>query len=90
MCIVKNHLSLCCSSVCFYFDLERLQRKWFLPGKKQMMGSLALDPLIKALDLLYLAMHAILHQSIPMAIDMASKGGALLCFVNFVIIHNLS
>jgi hypothetical protein len=31
---VKNCLSLCCSSVCFHFDSERLQRKWLLPGKK--------------------------------------------------------
>jgi hypothetical protein len=45
MCIVKNCLSLYCSSVCFYFDSERLQRKWFPPGKKQMAGSLVLDPL---------------------------------------------
>jgi hypothetical protein len=35
MCVVENCLSLCCSSVCFYFESERFRRKWFLPGKKR-------------------------------------------------------
>jgi hypothetical protein len=45
MCIVKNRLSLCSSSVCFYFDSEMLQRKWF-PPKKKTAGKLVLDPLL--------------------------------------------
>ncbi len=46
MCVVKNCLSLCCSSVYFYFNLQRLWRKWFPPGKKQMTGTLVMDPLV--------------------------------------------
>ncbi len=44
MCIVKNHLSLWDLFVCFYFVSERLQRKWFLPGKKTNGGNSCTGP----------------------------------------------
>ncbi len=37
-------LSSCFLSVCFYFDLERLWRKWFLPGKKTNDGNSCTGP----------------------------------------------
>jgi hypothetical protein len=49
MCIAENCLSLCCLSVCFYFDLERLQRKWFPPGKKLNGGKSCTGPPINIL-----------------------------------------
>ncbi len=45
MCVVKNCLSLCCSSVHFYFDLESFEEKGSRQEKKQMVGTLVLDPL---------------------------------------------
>ncbi len=44
MCIVKNCLSLCCLSVCFYFASERLQRRWFPPGKTTNGGKSCTGP----------------------------------------------
>ncbi len=46
-CALSKIVSLfvACLSICFYFDLEMLRRKWFPPGKKQTMGTLVLDPL---------------------------------------------
>jgi hypothetical protein len=40
------NLLICCLPVYFYFDLERLRRKWFPPEKKQMVGTFILDPLV--------------------------------------------
>jgi hypothetical protein len=47
MCVIKNCLSLCCLSVCFYFDSENFKEKGSRQEKKQMPRTLVLDPLIK-------------------------------------------
>jgi hypothetical protein len=47
MCVVKNGLSLCCSSVCFYISIRRgFKENGSRQKTKQMAGSLVLDPLV--------------------------------------------
>ncbi len=43
-CALSKIVSLCCSSVSFYFDSERLLRKWSPPGKKTNDGKSCTAP----------------------------------------------